>query len=65
MKYAKIILPEIPSHITERYKKFAPTNVIKCNSYQTTGSHIQSRSILQPAPKQVVVKSTYFHKFYE
>jgi hypothetical protein len=66
MKYTRIILPTLPSHITQRSEKFVPTQNLYCGStYQTTGSHIASRSIRQPVPKQVTVKSTYFHRFYE
>ena len=65
MAYMRIVLPEVPSHISKRSMKFVPTKNITCDSHQTTGSHIQSRSLLQPVPKQTVVKSTYFHRFYE
>jgi hypothetical protein len=62
--YLIIDLPLVPSHISQRKFKFVETPVITCNSYQTTGSHISSRSIIQPLPKQVTVKTTYDHRFY-
>lgn len=63
--YVILDLPRIPSHISERKFKFVETPVITCNSYQTTGSHIMARSMLQPVPKQLTVKTTYDHRFYK